>query len=155
MRGRLAFKRAVQILVLLIIILGGAELVAAYMLFRYGVLKQIAFQPTGLASVYLVEKALGIPVFHPVATVNPSPLYVPDERLGYTSSPGRYRISNSLGRKTMSFVMTVPQRGERASPPPLKWSDLRYVFWQQGGPRCRGRATSLKRSWRSYARLMF
>ena len=45
MRGRLAFKRAVQILVLLIIILGGAELVAAYMLFRYGVLKQLRFNP--------------------------------------------------------------------------------------------------------------
>ena len=115
MRGRQAFKRAAQILVLLVIIFGAAELIAAYMLFRYGALKQAAFQPTGLASVYLVEKALRIPAFHPVASVDPAPLYVPDERLGYTSSPGRHRVSISLGRKTMSFVMTVPRRGERAT----------------------------------------
>ena len=115
MRGRLAFKRAAQILVLLVIIFGAAELIAAYMLFRYGALKQVAFQPTGLASVYLVEKALKIPAFHPVASVDPAPLYVPDERLGYISTPGRHRVSISLGRKTLSFVVTVPRPGERAT----------------------------------------
>jgi hypothetical protein len=115
MRGRLVFRRAAQILVLFVIIFGAAELIAAYMLFRYGALKQAAFQPTGLASVYLVEKALRIPAFHPVASVDPAPLYVPDERLGYTSSPGRHRVSISLGRKTLSFVVTVPRPGERAT----------------------------------------
>jgi hypothetical protein len=30
-------------------------------------------------------------------------------------------------------------------PPSLKWSDLKYVFWHQGGPICRGGDTSLKR----------
>ena len=39
-------------------------------------------------------------------------------------------------------------------PPPLKWSDLKYVFWHQGGPICRGRDTSLKRSSRSCGRWM-
>jgi Sigma-70, region 4 len=34
-------------------------------------------------------------------------------------------------------------------PPPLKWSDLKYVFWHQGGPICRGRSISLKRLSRS------
>src|SRR6516162_9866034 len=115
MRARLAFKRAAQILVLLVIIFGAAELIAAYMLFRYGALKQAAFQPTGLASVYLVEKALRIPAFHPVASVDPSPLYVPDERLGYVSTPARHRVSNSLGRKTFSFFITVLRAGERAT----------------------------------------
>jgi cation:H+ antiporter len=31
-------------------------------------------------------------------------------------------------------------------PPSLKWSDLKYVFWHQGGLRCRGSATSPRRS---------
>jgi hypothetical protein len=101
--------------VLLVIIFGAAELIAAYMLYRYSALKQTALQPTGLVSVYLVEKALRIPAFHPVSSVEPAPLFVPDDRLGYTSSPGRHLVSISLGRKTMSFVMTVPQRGERAT----------------------------------------
>src|SRR5215469_4319824 len=115
MRGGQAFKRAAQILVLLVIIFGAAEMIAAYMLFRYGALKQAAFQPTGLASVYLVEKALRIPAFHPVESVDPTPLYVPDERLGYVSTPGRHRVSITVGRKTLSFVMTVPRPGERAT----------------------------------------
>jgi len=41
-----------------------------------------------------------------------------------------------------------------AEPPPLKWSDLKYVFWHQGGPICRGRDTSLRRSSRSCGRWM-
>ena len=40
-------------------------------------------------------------------------------------------------------------------PPPRKWSDLKYVFWHQGGPLCRGSITSLKRSSRSCVRWMF
>jgi hypothetical protein len=39
-------------------------------------------------------------------------------------------------------------------PPPLKWSDLSYVFWHQGGPICRGRSTNRKMSSRSCGRLM-
>jgi len=31
-------------------------------------------------------------------------------------------------------------------PPSLKWSDLKYVIWHQGGPICRGSATSLRKS---------
>jgi len=33
--------------------------------------------------------------------------------------------------------------------PSKKWSALKYVFWHQGGPICRGRSTSLKRLSRS------
>src|SRR4051812_45317169 len=40
-------------------------------------------------------------------------------------------------------------------PPPLKWSDLKYVFWHEGGPKCRGSIISLKRSSRSCGRSMF
>lgn len=113
MPSRRAIKLAVQILVLVVIVLGAAELIAAYMLFRAGALKQAAFQPAGLASVYLMEKALRVPIFHPTASVAPAPLFVPDERLGYVSTPGRHRVSFSLGGKTMSFVLTVPRPGER------------------------------------------
>ena len=45
-----------------------------------------------------------------------------------------------------------PNRG--TDPPPLKWSDLNYVFWHQGGPICRGRDTHLKRLSRSCGRSM-
>src|ERR1039458_5408386 len=40
-------------------------------------------------------------------------------------------------------------------PPSLKWSDLKYVFWHQGGPICRGRGTSLRRLSRSCGKSMF
>ena len=33
-----------------------------------------------------------------------------------------------------------------SDPPSMKWSDLKYVFWHQGGPICRGGDTSPKRS---------
>src|SRR5215470_3580477 len=79
--------------------------------------------------------------------------------------PDRTGCGNRYGTLTNTGMfafcphgVTTPGTGHcirSADPPPMKWSDLRYVFWQQGGPRCRGRATSLKRSWRSYARLMF
>src|ERR1019366_3140591 len=36
-----------------------------------------------------------------------------------------------------------------SDPPSMKWSDLKYVFWHQGGPICRGRGTSLRRLSRS------
>jgi hypothetical protein len=114
-RSRGAIKLAAQILVLLVIILGAAELIAAYMLFRVGALHQSAFQPTGLASIYLMEKALKIPTFRPVSSVEPAPYLVPDERLGYVSTPGRHRVSTSVGRKTLSFIVTVPRTGERAT----------------------------------------
>jgi uncharacterized membrane protein YkgB len=39
-------------------------------------------------------------------------------------------------------------------PPPLKWSDLKYVFWHQGGLLCRRNGTRLKRSSRSCGRSM-
>jgi transposase InsO family protein len=39
-----------------------------------------------------------------------------------------------------------------SEPPPLKWSTLRYVFGQDGGPRCRARGTRPRRSSPSCAR---
>ena len=48
--------------------------------------------------------------------------------------------------------LKAPEIGARIEPPPLKWSILRYVFGQDGGPRCRARDTSLRRSSPSCAR---
>src|SRR3954454_7674030 len=42
--------------------------------------------------------------------------------------------------------------GRQLEPPPLKWSTLRYVFGQDGGPRCRARDTRPRRSSPSCAR---
>ena len=50
----------------------------------------------------------------------------------------------------ISYFCDTPMTTRKLSddlnePPPLKWSDLKYVFWHQGGPKCRGSVTSLKR----------
>ena len=48
----------------------------------------------------------------------------------------------------------LPERyGPYTEPPPLKWSDLKYVSWHQGGSERRGRDTSRKRLSRSCGRL--
>ena len=48
----------------------------------------------------------------------------------------------ALGAYQAGVYEALAEAGES---PPLKWSDLRYVFWHQGGPICRGSATSPKR----------
>src|ERR671917_111309 len=66
-----------------------------------------------------------------------------------------------IGEDTSEMLDIVPARlrvkvvrRPRYEPPPLKWSTLRYVFGQEGGPRCRARGTSLRRSSPSCARWM-
>src|SRR6202040_2397588 len=54
----------------------------------------------------------------------------------------------------MSLSRFVIASAERCDPPPLKWSDLKYVFWHQGGLLCRRNGTRLKRSSRSCGRSM-
>lgn len=49
------------------------------------------------------------------------------------------------------FVRAAIQDIDR---PPQRWSDLKYVFWHQGGPRCRGRSTHPMRLSQSCDRLM-
>ena len=43
----------------------------------------------------------------------------------------------------------IEKRKASSEAPSKKWSALKYVFWHQGGPICRGRSTSLKRLSRS------
>jgi hypothetical protein len=31
------------------------------------------------------------------------------------------------------FTFTISSKVEQSDPPPLKWSDLKYVLWHQGG----------------------
>jgi hypothetical protein len=113
--SRRLISLAARLGAVLAIVLVAAELMAAYLLFRYSAAEQTALHPTGLASVYLVEKTLKIPLFRQVSRVEPAPLYVADERLGYVATPGRHRITISVGKKSLSFVMTVPRAGERST----------------------------------------
>jgi hypothetical protein len=64
-------------------------------------------------------------------------------------------ICEAVRRPTMRFVQikSAEQQGG-FDRPPQKWSDLKYVFWHQGGPICRGSVTSLKRLSRSCGRSM-
>jgi hypothetical protein len=91
------------------------ESFSSLFLFRYFSVTETAFLPTGPASTYLVEKALKIWPFRTIELIEPSPIYIDDERLGYSSKPGKYRISLSVGSKTYRFSITVPQSGLRAT----------------------------------------
>jgi hypothetical protein len=94
--SRRLISLAARLGTLLAIVLVAAELMAAYLLFRYSAADQTSLQPTGLASVYLVEKTLKIPLFRQVSHVEPAPLYVADDRLGYVSTAPRRRKGNGL-----------------------------------------------------------
>ena len=48
-------------------------------------------------------------------------------------------FSHELQRSSDSIVPWSKNVAGPVDPPPLKWSDLNYVFWHEGGPRCRGR----------------
>ena len=63
---------------------------------------------------------------------------VPNEE-SFTGSPRSKQLEISLStsatnaadsdRDKTEFLLTASH-----DPPPLKWSDLKYVFWHQGGP---------------------
>ena len=53
------------------------------------------------------------------------------------------------GRDCLCINDVPAQESCANEPPSLKWSDLRYVIWHQGGPICRGSDTSRKRLSRS------
>src|SRR5215472_13130376 len=109
--------------------------------------------------VKLVPGAVNVPSVRPAPkTSSWATVVVTDPLFGVVLVP-LAELPTSSGfagsRPLYSRARTWMYGAAAFDPPPMKWSDLRYVFWQQGGPRCRGRATSLKRSWRSCARLMF
>ncbi len=52
----------------------------------------------------------------------------------------------AIDRMEASGGAWLTESAEDVDPPSLKWSDLKYVFWHQGGPICRGGDTRLKRS---------
>jgi hypothetical protein len=91
------------------------ESLSSLFLFRYYSATELAFNPTGSASIYLVKKAFNISPFHPRESVDPAPLYEIDDQLGYTTTPGKHRVAISVGSKTYRFSVTVPQRGTRAT----------------------------------------
>jgi hypothetical protein len=62
---------------------------------------------------------------------------------------------NNVGpiRDLLRRVLTIHL--DPRDPPPLKWSDLRYVFDSQERPRWQGSVTRLKRLSPSFGKLMF
>src|SRR5271169_395693 len=46
--------------------------------------------------------------------------------------------------KIVEVVLCIS--AQERDPPSLKWSDLKYVIWHQGGPICRGSVTNPRRS---------
>jgi len=51
-------------------------------------------------------------------------------------------------------LLSLPNANTNTDPSPLEWSDLKYVFWHQGGLLCRRNGTRLKRLSRSCGRSM-
>jgi hypothetical protein len=110
-----AKKRAIFIGLTVFISVVILESFSSLFLFRYYSATELAFNPTGSASVYLAKKALNISPFHSIDSVDPPPLYEIDDHLGYTTSPGKHRVAISVGSKTYRFSVTVPRRGLRAT----------------------------------------
>ena len=91
------------------------ESLSALFLFRYFSLAQEAFLPKGSATVYLAQRALRIWPFQTTETIVPHSLYVDDEKLGYTTRPGKYQVALSVGKKTYRFAVTIAAPGTRAT----------------------------------------
>jgi hypothetical protein len=110
-----AQKRAMLIGIAVFISAAILEALSSLFLFRYYSATELAFYPTGSASIYLVKKALNISPFHSIESLDSPPLYEIDDQLGYTTRPGKHRVAISVGSKTYRFSVTVPQRGLRAT----------------------------------------
>jgi hypothetical protein len=110
-----ARKRIIFVALTLFLVVVILESLSSLFLFRYYSANQLPLYPTGLASVFLADKAFDISPFHSVESVDRPPLYDIDDQLGYTTNPGKYRISISVGARTYQFHVTVPQRGLRAT----------------------------------------
>lgn len=105
------------------------EVFSATFLFRYFAFTARPFLPVGSATVYLVKKAVGVPLYTEVQTVYPQPLYVADEVIGYTTLPGRYKVGFRILEQTYYFNFTVPERGVRLSSyAPAHNSRSIYIF---------------------------
>jgi hypothetical protein len=81
--------------------------------FRYYAALELPFFPRGPAFTYLVKKALKIPTFYPIESVEPRQLYIADQRLAYTTRRGKYKVGFTLDHKALEFNFTVPQQGIR------------------------------------------
>ena len=79
-----------------------------------------------------------------------------NDRLSFMRFLGLGLSDKAPDAKTIwAFRERLTQAGA-IDPPPLKWSALRYAFWQQGGRiRCPRRDTSTRRLSRSCGRLTF
>jgi hypothetical protein len=106
-------KRITFIAVTILIMATLMEAFSALLLFRYFSAINYFFYPRGLATAFLINKTLK--KFHPIFSTDPSPLFLPDKALGYTTIPGRYRVGITLDTETLFFTYTVSKPGVRAT----------------------------------------
>jgi hypothetical protein len=103
---------------LAIIGLAAAEMASSYFLFRYYAHIRKELLPNGSAVWMLlkggINKARGK---HPapVLSIDHGRLFDADESLGISLRPGRYRIKEQLGPKRHEFVITITDKGMRAT----------------------------------------
>lgn len=89
------------------------EAFSALFLFRYFAAIDYFLYPSGFSTAFLIKKATRR--LHTVVSSEPSPLFIPDKELGYTTIPGRYRVRFALDGESLLFTLTVSKPGIRAT----------------------------------------
>lgn len=122
-------KRIAFVTITFLLLLCALELLSSAFLYRYYAATEQPFVPRGSSSIYLIKKAFKIPIVYSVQSVDPQPLYILDQRLGYTTHRGRYKVAFTAAGKTYRFNFTAPQDGVRLTNHFRKNSDRSiYVF---------------------------
>ena len=90
------------------------EGMSSLLLFRYYSHKKSPFSPEGIATGFILKKALGI---QPRETFEADPLemFRPDATLGYTTNPGTYHVIETIGAKKHGYRVTITESGVRAT----------------------------------------
>ncbi len=111
-------RRILKIIAGLIIAAGALELISAGLIYQYYSHEQKSFMPQGSAAGKLLHMTWDRfrgrrPEL--VVSIDHGPLFAPDDELGFTTLPGRYRVREVLEKQTHEFDLTVVAKGRRAS----------------------------------------
>ncbi|HTZ67179.1 MAG TPA: SGNH/GDSL hydrolase family protein [Roseiarcus sp.] len=90
------------------------EGVSSIFIFRYYAHKKLFLSPEGTATGFVIKKALGV---HPIETfeADKPEMFRPDSILGYTTNPGVYNITQTIGATKHGYRVTVTESGVRAT----------------------------------------
>jgi hypothetical protein len=98
-----AMTRITFVVLTIIIAATLMEAFSALVLFRYFLAINYFFYPSGLATTFLIKKNSGR--FHPIFSTTPSPLFIPDKELGFTTTAYVSRLFEDNGfRLVDSFL---------------------------------------------------